>query len=379
MSRSHSACDTHPRRQHGQALVITVLAIFAIIGMVALVIEGGNAYAQQRWAQNGSDAAAESGATVLARGLAGQTINDAEVRVAIDSIAVSNQLDGLPPAYYTDIAGRFLSTGGTVVSSAGQAAAVGGGVIPTGAQGVLVAGTRTFGTTFGRAIGFVSLSATADATAVTGRLTGGSFLPVVFPINIVDCEQNGSLGTGEVNWVLSQPGNPPNGPEYIVPLCKTGSGSFQVLDLDGTKNNCDEEVRNPPSFVWESFPVLVDTDNGNNCAKPMEPEINKLKGRVVLVPICDVDCVTKGGSKAQYKIVKVAAFYVDYMSDSNNPNKPSELCQARTNDYGQPLTPIAGNGSSSCLAGWFVKYITNGPVSSGPTGNSDAIGIQLIR
>ncbi len=75
----------------------------------------------------------------------------------------------------------------------------------------------------GRAIGFNTFDASADATAVAGRLVGGAFLPVVFPVSIVDCDTNGSLGSvPEDIWTLSSPGTPPNGPEYIVPLCKTG-------------------------------------------------------------------------------------------------------------------------------------------------------------
>src|SRR5207253_5042680 len=143
------------------------------------------------------------------------------------------------------------------------------------------------------------------ATAVTGRLTGGVFLPVVFPVNIVDCNQNGSLGTGESNWVISNPGNPPAGPEYIVPLCKTGGGSFMILDLDGTPNNCDDEVTNPPAIQFSSFPVDVSSDNGNNCAKKMVDAVNALSGHVVLIPICDGQCVTNGGSNATYHIIRV--------------------------------------------------------------------------
>lgn len=372
------AISTHRGGQRGQALVVTVLSLFAIIGMVALVLEGGNAYAEQRRTQNGTDAAAQAGAGVLAKKLAGQTVTDADVRSAVNGMGNSNGLTAGPPAWYTTVGGQLINSAGTVVASTAAAAAVGGvGAIPAGAQGVRVQGSRDFGTTFGRVVGFTTFTATADATAVSGKLKGGAFLPVVFPINIVDCANNGSVGSGEVNWVLSEPGSPPGPPEYIVPLCKTGGGSFMVLDLDGIKNNCVDEVINPPTFVWKDFPVLVDSDNGNNCAKPMTDAINALHGKVVLVPICDVDCVTSGGSNAQYKIVKVAAFYVDYFSDSNNQN--NSACQAHVGSTGLPMTPIAGNGSSSCLAGWFVKYVTQGPVSSGLVGNSDAIGIQLVR
>ena len=43
----------------------------SLIGGVALVLEAGNAYAHQREAQNGADAVANAGATVLSERLGG--------------------------------------------------------------------------------------------------------------------------------------------------------------------------------------------------------------------------------------------------------------------------------------------------------------------
>ena len=40
---------------------------------------------------------------------------------------------------------------------------------------------------------------------------------------------------------------------------------------------------------------------------------------------------------------------------------------------------VGGNGSSSCIAGWFVRYVTSGPVGTGNITNGEAIGVQLIR
>jgi hypothetical protein len=31
------------------------------------------------------------------------------------------------------------------------------------------------------------------------------------------------------------------------------------------------------------------------------------------------------------------------------------------------------------MAGWFVRYVTAGPVGSGTIANGEAIGVQLIR
>jgi hypothetical protein len=129
---------------------------------------------------------------------------------------------------------------------------------------------------------------------------------------------------------------------------------------------------------FDTFPTDVASDVGNNCAKPMEDPINDLHGEVVMIPICDGACVTTSGTNATYHVIKVASFFVDYISDSNSISNPA--CQATISpSYGTPITPIRGNGSTSCIAGWFVRYINTGPVGAGPVGNSDAIGIQLIK
>ena len=55
------------RGEAGQIIVIAALSMIAMIAFGALVLEGGNAYAQQRVAQNGADATANAGAVVLAQ------------------------------------------------------------------------------------------------------------------------------------------------------------------------------------------------------------------------------------------------------------------------------------------------------------------------
>lgn len=366
------------RRPDGQILVIFALGLLVLVGGIALVLEGGNAYVQQRGVQNGADAAANAGAGVLAQRLGGVTKTDPDVASAV--LASSNSNTITSTAYYTNVAGKPIDSSGNEVVAT-LAAAVGNGNIPPNAQGVHVAGLRTFGTTFGRAIGFNSFTAGAEALAITGKVNGGMFLPVVFPVNITDCSGNGSLGAGKDQWAVSQPGDPPAlpvGQEYIVPLCKTGDGSFMVLDLDGNPNNCDYEVTHPTAVQFPSFPVDVASDNGNNCAKQMADSVNTLHGESVLIPICDNnECNTDGGSHATYHITGVVAFVIDYMDYSNNQN--NSLCQTHTNGSGETLVTISGNGSSSCIAGWFVRFITVGPVGAGTIGNGDTIGIQLIQ
>ena len=389
MNGVHRQSARRDRGQQGQIIVIAALAMVALIGGVSLILEGGNAYAHQRVAQNAADAVANAGATVLAKRLGGDTSqSDASVLAATNAIATANHLDSYV-GYYTNVTGGMLDAAGLVTTNTATASQVGpaDGVntIPPGTQGIRIAGSQLFGTTFARAIGISQFTASAEAAAVTGALTGGVVLPVVFPVSMESCDGTGTSIVIDEPWRLSDP-NPadheahPIGQEYTVPLCKTGSGSFMILDIDPDKD-CEEEVANPSSIQFNDFPVDVATDNGNDCPKKIEDAIaaKHVQGTVQMIPICDGDCVTSGGSGGTYHIIRMVAFYVDYISYSNDPT--NSLCELTTSPtYGTSIVQITGgNASSSCLTGWFVRYVTSGPVGSGSINNGEAIGVQLIR
>ena len=86
-------------RQRAQSLVLFVISLLAIMAMVGLIIDGGNAYAQQRSTQNGSDAAAEAGATILVRNVmaaaaGGTVLTSAQLDAAV--LAATKSLRGTP-------------------------------------------------------------------------------------------------------------------------------------------------------------------------------------------------------------------------------------------------------------------------------------------
>jgi hypothetical protein len=377
------------RSQRGQIIVVAALTMIALIGGVSLVLEGGNAYAHQRVTQNAADAVANAGATVIGMRLGGGTQGDTEVLDALDAMADANGLDTFT-GWYTDVDGHLLTPAGLTTTSTAAAAQVGPGdggdtSIPNGTQGVAVGGSQTFGTTFARAIGISQFTSSADATAVAGAPTGGIFMPVVWPVSLTDCDGSGTTVVSDEPWRMSNP-NPtvptdhPIGQEFIVPLCKSGGGSFMILDLDPDKT-CEEEVSNPTTIQFPDFPVDIPVENGNDCAKKVEDGIvaEDLQGQVVLIPICDGDCVTTSGSNATYHIIRISAFYLDFLSYSNNSHtSPCYLSTSPT--YGTSMINIAGgNGSSRCMAGWFVRYMTSGPVGSGQIHNGEAVAIQLKR
>jgi hypothetical protein len=378
MLNENAPAPREARRERGQVIAIFAIALVAIVAMVALVLEGGNAFAQQRVAQNGSDAAANAGAVVLAERLGGATRTDADVANAVNTVAATNEIPN-PVATYTDINGADLGT------------QVGAGTIPANAAGVRVAGTRTFGTFFARVLGMNQFNASAEAIAVTGILdgicpadAGCGLLPVTFPVLISTCDGQSDLVPGEGPWALVSIDNRTNANMATVPLCTTAPGSVGWLDLgDG---NLAEQIEDPSHGSFD-VPTWLQTQPGN--VSSVEDEINdNYAGKVVLIPMFDGTCRVRPagtaltdcpqgqegvGNNSWYHIPKFTAFYLDQAYVQGN------VRQACNTAPGSPF--VGGNGSVNCMEGWFIRYITQGPVHSGPVLPEDpvAIGIQLIR
>ena len=161
---SHVPSSIRVSGERGQIVVVFALAlIFAIAAMVALILEGGNAFAQQRIAQNAVDSVANSGTLVIAEKLSGAAKTGDDVNAAVVAAAVANQLAN-PVAVYTDNVGNPLIP--TVTVGAGVA-------LPDAARGVQARGDRFADSTFGRLLGINQLKSSAQATAIAGAASGG--------------------------------------------------------------------------------------------------------------------------------------------------------------------------------------------------------------
>src|SRR5436190_12856171 len=152
--RSGRTRDRRPER--GQIIVIAALTMVALIGGVSLILEGGNAYAHQRVAQNAADSTANAGAMILGQRLGGGNQTDTDVYTAVDQMASANGLSTYI-GYYTDVRGNLLTPLGLTTTVFANAERVGSAdgdtTIPPGAQGVRVGGSQSFGTTFARVLG----------------------------------------------------------------------------------------------------------------------------------------------------------------------------------------------------------------------------------
>jgi hypothetical protein len=392
----HSPAEPEPR---GQVLVIVAAGLITMIAMTGLVVDGGYAWGQQRDNQNAADAASEAGAVVLAEALMGLVRTDADVLAAVNASVTANGVSKLG-AWYTDIEGDPINSAGNQVGSWSAAADVGGGLlIPPNAAGVRANTAKTFDTFLVGVIGFDTLTANADATAVAGYLAGicaagadCAALPVTIPLNQLTCDNTGK----------AVPSNPAQEWPYFnvsitIPLCQNNPGNVGWLDWTPPWGGLSEMVTavgpptTNPAMSVPSWAFMTSTGNVN--PPGLEDALNYYAQNQIpiLIPMFDSTCNTEpdppspgtsdvercplanvGGTGQQqwYHVNRFVAFLFDdpgvFLSGSN-----AAECEQN------------GNGATSCLKGQFVRFVTTGTVGpgvgAGGAGPNSAVGVQLIK
>jgi len=338
--------------EKGQTLVIVAVAMVALVAMVGVVVDVGLQWADNRGAQNGTDAIAHAGAVVLLEHMsagAGSTLTDANVEAAVDTMAGQVGVD-VVSAEYTDYLGQ--TTIGVDVGS--------GGAIPTGAQGVYVVASRVHETLLARIVGVTELDVTTDAAAVAGPNTdpclvdqGCALLPITFPNTQVTCDgQNKAIPT-ELEWELQT--------DLVLPLCGNFPGGVGWIDWTPPAGGNDElagEICNPDTEI-----VLPDwfyvTQTGNTNSGPVQTCLEKWLNQPILVPlfddICKIDPLANNpcpvgqepsGQQSWYHFPTYASFFLTGVYVQGNHAAECDT----------------GNGATSCLHGRFVDTSGTGTV-----------------
>lgn len=379
----------------GQILVIVGAGMIVMCLMVGLVIDGGYAWGRQRDTQNGADATALGAVTMLAQNAAGTSPKktNGDVGCAVEAAATANGLQN-PKGIYTDWQGNFLSPSVEV----GACVPGGGGGVPSGADGVKASGDQTFDTVIARMIGIATFTAAAEATAVTGAYggcpagTACPLAPVTVSVTADLCDGSGKVSPGSALWPIVAPADANAGNESIVALCKTGPGSFGGLDIggpgcdskDGFTVPCEASVPNPTWLQTSTGNIKNDITGLNQYAGPV---LGVADDGIILIPMHDNTCKNDQpddalppcpagdwsgvGNNTYYHIPYFTGFMID--------RAYKEIDECNTG-VGQPYP--GGNGSGSCMKGWFVKLVLEGPVGGPASGNPQdpaAIAIQLIH
>jgi hypothetical protein len=417
------------RRPRGQVLVIAVGGMFAVIALVALVVDGGNIWAQQRIVQNGADAAAESGAVVLAEKLAGAelagfTTWDAKVHARVLASAAANNMT-IKAAYYTDVCGIPLQPDGTAAIAAdgtenlAVAAEVGGGdPVSTSSDidcpsfdvgppaGVLVLGEKNVSTYFAGLLNITTVPVGNRATAVAGYLQGctGSganacaLLPIAIPVNASTCDEENDLVTTGAAWPREQ--------IIKFPLCGNSPGNIGWLDWTPPGGGTSDTVcsiltpNNPPIELpsWLYAPAAGNTNGGGGpCGMSIEDALRVWDGATVMLAqfdrVCEDDpdqsqvaigpdygCPAPthgGGTNAWYRVPSFA--FLRLCSPA------IEACGGLHGAYisGSNVDECdsGGNGATSCLIGQLIEELASGTVGTGAGGGNGTktIGVQLIK
>ncbi len=374
----------------GQAIVVLALSMTVILGATAIVIDGGNAMAQQRGTQNATDSAAFAGAVTIAEKMGGASRTDLDVVHAMYT-AFTNNGSAMNNAYY-------ITFDGTVVGTVGR-----GGSIPHDAAGIQANGERTFDTFLASIMGQGTWTAGASATAVAGSLRsvcsaaeGCGVMPVTFSIPITACDGTGRPLRVGIDWPLvsleTAQADSTGRYESIVPLCKNGPGGVGWLDM-GCGGNLRDEILHECNDAID-IPAWMHTSSGND--NNIEDAVNTYAGQVVLIPMFDAtcrdvpstglpaDCTDAGdGLNLYYHVPRFTMFLLDraYIQGGNNA--------ACNSGPGSPY--IGANGGTSCFKGWFVRYIMEGRVAAydgcshednGDVGDcleEPILAVQLIR
>lgn len=382
---------SEPSRHHqvrGQALVLIAIAFVAMLAMAALVIDGGNAYAQQRRTQNWTDAAANAGAVQLMRRLVGVSGTDpqwdARVVAAVNESLAGDGLDAIPTIQYTDISGGVLGDANN-------------GSIPPNAAGVHVQGSRSFSTFFSGVLGMTGFTASAEATAITGYSNGagiGGVIPVTFPVLFTMCDGNDLVVNG--NW----PVGPAN--RIVVPMCSNGPGNVGWIDWTPTGGGANELAdaittpNNPPITTPKWYYI---TQTGSISSGQVQTAMESWIDKDILLPIfyadetdplpgtCNTtpnddqedlaDCPDPNrggtGSNQWYFLVTFGSFHLEevYLNGGDGG-----AC-----DPGE----VNGQNISGCLIGYFTDDVAPANLTIGPGGGSTPTSnltpptVQLIK
>lgn len=274
MRRDQEGRQTRRSSERGENIVQIALAMLALLAFLALVIDGGFAYAQRRRMQNAADAGAMAGARELA--LEG---SDSEIYARIDE--------------YTRVRNGATSFEATYVPGGEP---IGAGTVPTDTIGVRVEAIATFPTFFASVIGIGEFTVRAQAATHYGPLgAGGNLLPM-------------SLEWPGEGFVFER--------EYQLFGDKSGPGGFHWLDWNGSpvsSQELAENIRHPEnSGRWEKgqlVPSGPGVQNAREVREALDTWLAKSEDqRHVTVIVYDY---TEGsGSNLKYHIAGFAEFVI---------------------------------------------------------------------
>jgi hypothetical protein len=260
------------REERGQALVVSVVFLSALIAMGGGVVDVGSWYWQDRKLQGTADAAALAGAQGLAKGTA-------------VSLAVQ----------YGTANGGGVSAADVTLSGADATN-----------DTITVQARKTAPTFFTRLFGMTSVNVRAQATARAGIPTKARWAA--------------PIAVDKQHPKLSGPGCPCFGEQTDLDLEKVGPGAFRLINLDGTKGGTG------PTIVadwirhgydgWMPLDWYFSDSGAKFNSSQIKDAMQMRVGDTMLFPI--YTDTRAQGSNFQYLVVGWAGFHVTGFSAQGN-------------------------------------------------------------
>lgn len=336
-------------KQHGQSMVIIVLAFTALIAMLGLAIDGGNAFLQRRKMQNVADAAAFAGGRALAMQLAAGSTDQSSIYNAVNQYVLLN--------------GGSTSNNGLLVNYLKQDGSSNGGFsygsIPPNTTGIKVASSTGFQTLFLGVLNEGVGAASAYAVVQTGAPSGAANLfPLAIPTGTLTIPAppggcNFIAGSECQIWGINQ-GRDSASRQWtsFFTGCGGGGANYLASILNGTASS---------GLVSIGDSICTSTGSVNSIGNSLSPWVNK----VVTVPVFDctsaeLNCPNydsqNTGSNLRYHVISFAVFRFDGFHFGGQNNGGTQSCNQSTSTY------LCGAFESLSLSGQVdvTKTCSNG-------------------
>ena len=255
------------RSEDGQAMLLTVLFLGVLVGAVALTLDVGVWFREQRQAQATADAAALAGAQALPTDPS-------------QALTLAQQ--------YGNANGGGIGPGGITFR---------GDYEPN--DTVVVSVKRTAPGFFAQLFSIMSVNVGANAAARAGvpeQVKG------VAPIVV-----------NKLHPMLSGPGCPCFHTETTLPLGKDGApGAFGLINLDPNASNGVPHLADWIQSGFDGYLGLGDYNSDPGAkfdSDPVESALSARLGTELLFPVYDT--LTGGGSNAAYDVIGWVAFHLD--------------------------------------------------------------------
>lgn len=308
------------KQQAGQSIVIIAFALVALVALLALVIDAGNAYVQRRHIQNAMDSGAQAGALALAQGKSSGEINSAIIKfVSANGVNPSDV-----QAYYVaqdasknNIVCRELTIASYLIGSVPTAIHCNGGAsIPI--VGVQVEGIKSTPTYFAGVVGVKQMSTggASAAYATKGACTGNGLFPIAvssgnFPIDV-------GTGVMTVHYEDTEP-------TYTYRIWQKtddlpvspSSGNFGWLYWRGQNSSTTtlaanmDQAESGVSGTWsvgESISGSTGVSPSSNVLAELDQRIAGTQSSSVVLPVYDQ--FTGSGNNGLFRIAGFAKFHI---------------------------------------------------------------------